>query len=77
MMKVCVGDDGHDVTHDGEDGDVIENDNMLTMTISMVEDDEQHSENDADDEQSKRRYGCEGDDKDDGTDDDDADDERW
>ena len=43
MMKVLVGDDVDDVTHDGDDGDVIENDNIVAMTTPMMEDDEQHS----------------------------------
>ena len=48
MMKVLIGvvligDDG-DVTRDGDDGAVIESDdNIMTMTIPRMEDDEQHS----------------------------------
>ena len=43
-MQINVGDDVDDVTDDGDDGDVIENDdNMKTMTISMMQDDEQHA----------------------------------
>ena len=44
MMKMTVGYDGDDVTDDGDDGDVIENDgNIMTMAIPRMEDDEQHS----------------------------------
>ena len=44
MMKMIVGDDGDYVTDDGDDGDVIENDDqIMTMTITIMDNDEQHS----------------------------------
>ena len=43
MKKMMVGDDGHDVADDGDDGDAIQNDgSIMTMAIPKMEDDEQH-----------------------------------
>ena len=44
MMKMMVGDDGGDVTHDGDGDDVTEDhDKMILVTIIIMEDGEQHS----------------------------------
>ena len=44
MMKMMVGDDGDDVTDDGDGNDVTEDhDKMILVTRSIMEDGEQHS----------------------------------
>ena len=41
MLEMVIGDDGTDVTDD--DGDVSDDVKIITMTKTMMEDDEQHS----------------------------------
>ena len=44
MMKMMGGNDGDDATDDGDGDDVTEdNDNMILVTIIIMEDGEQHS----------------------------------